>query len=516
MTVKSRSVINAEAVANIQDNTAQEITPADVRQRILDLADSSLNPSDDKDASGKYAGLTLFKINFKNALGSIISFFANANTVARTYTFPDKDLTVAGLVDIQGGAVLYAVASGTDTYTAALTPALTSYVAGQLFKVKFTNACTGASTLNIDGLGAIALKKAVSTALASGDIAAGAVLLLLYDGTNFQVVGIAAAGSSGITIGTTPISGGVPGRILFEKSDNTVNEDANLFWDIANSRLGIGTPSPITALDVNGVLTLRTAQIFTDTVNGSDNKELALSSADAIGVDRGAFFALEGNEVASIGGSILFGAGDVSSGKISFFTGKYLERLVILATGNIGVRSPAPASVLSIKGSISTKILSVGGKDKEFYLDSGNLIATGETDLYVRTFEASLFGANGDTAYFSFTAEIVGAGVPTKRLRLYFAGTNVYDSTALAFAAGDVVIISGQVIRVSSSVVRVTVTAQLNTAVAITKTAYTEVAGLTLSATNIFKLTGESAGVGSNNNDIVAKMGFIRFEEVSQ
>jgi len=322
--------------------------------------------------------------------------------------------------------------------------------------------------------------------------------------------------TAGITIGTTPITSGTAGRLLFESATNKVSESANLFWDIANNRLGIGTASPGTALDVNGVLTLRTAQIFTDSTNGSDNKELALSSANAIGVDRGAFFALEGNEVASIGGSILFGAGDVSSGKISFFTGNYLERLVILATGNMGVRSPAPASVLSIKGSISTKILSVGGKDKEFYLDSGNLIATGETDLYVRTFEASLFGANGDTAYFSFTSEIVGAGVPTKRLRLYFAGTNVYDSTALAFAAGDVVRLKGEIIRVSANVIRIVVESQLNTAVAITKTAYTEVAGLTLSATNIFKLTGESAGVGSNNNDIVAKMGFIRFEEVSQ
>jgi hypothetical protein len=48
-----------------------------------------------KDASGGYVGLTLFKINFKNALNTFTSFFTNANTGARTYTFPDYDATIA-------------------------------------------------------------------------------------------------------------------------------------------------------------------------------------------------------------------------------------------------------------------------------------------------------------------------------------------------------------------------------------------------------------------------------------
>ena len=47
-------------------------------------------------------GLTAFKINFKNVANTITSFFTNSNTVARTYTFPDKDITVAGLIDITG------------------------------------------------------------------------------------------------------------------------------------------------------------------------------------------------------------------------------------------------------------------------------------------------------------------------------------------------------------------------------------------------------------------------------
>lgn len=58
--------------------------------------------------------------------------------------------------------------------------------------------------------------------------------------------------STGITIGTTAITSGTVGRVLFEGTGNVVSESANLFWDNTNARLGIGTSSPAYALDVNG------------------------------------------------------------------------------------------------------------------------------------------------------------------------------------------------------------------------------------------------------------------------
>ena len=62
-----------------------------------------------KNASGGYAGLTQFKLNLLNALGTITSWFTTAATVARTWTMPDKDGTVAMLSDITG------TNSGTNT-----------------------------------------------------------------------------------------------------------------------------------------------------------------------------------------------------------------------------------------------------------------------------------------------------------------------------------------------------------------------------------------------------------------
>lgn len=65
--------------------------------------------SANKDQSNGYAGLTLFKLNMRNVANSITSFLTNTNTAARTYTFPDKDGTVAMTSDITG------TNSGTNT-----------------------------------------------------------------------------------------------------------------------------------------------------------------------------------------------------------------------------------------------------------------------------------------------------------------------------------------------------------------------------------------------------------------
>jgi hypothetical protein len=89
-----------------------------------------------------------------------------------------------------GGGIPAATAAGTDTYTATMTPTVTSYVAGASYLIKFTNANTTVATLNLDGVGAISLVKDVSTPLNAGDIAAGKEILVVYDGTNFQTIGL--------------------------------------------------------------------------------------------------------------------------------------------------------------------------------------------------------------------------------------------------------------------------------------------------------------------------------------
>ncbi len=57
---------------------------------------------------------------------------------------------------------------------------------------------------------------------------------------------------TGLTVGTTPISSGTIGRVLFQGTGNVLQQSGNLFWDGTNNRLGIGTSTPSVLLEVNG------------------------------------------------------------------------------------------------------------------------------------------------------------------------------------------------------------------------------------------------------------------------
>lgn len=88
-----------------------------------------------KDTTGGYVGLTLFKINFKNVANTITSFFTNSNTVARTYTFQNRDGTIADNTDLAlkanlanptftGNVAVPTPSLGTDAVTKAYADAL--------------------------------------------------------------------------------------------------------------------------------------------------------------------------------------------------------------------------------------------------------------------------------------------------------------------------------------------------------------------------------------------------------
>lgn len=66
-----------------------------------------------KDVTGGLVGMTLYKINFKNAANTFTSFFTNANTAARTYTFQDRDGTIADNTDL----ALKMALAGSETIT---------------------------------------------------------------------------------------------------------------------------------------------------------------------------------------------------------------------------------------------------------------------------------------------------------------------------------------------------------------------------------------------------------------
>ena len=92
--------------------------------------------------------------------------------------------------DVQNGGFIYAAAGGTaDVITLTLSPPVTAYVAGQMFQFKASAANTAAPTLNVNGVGAVALHKR-GQALGAGEIQADDVVTVVYDGTVFQVTSV--------------------------------------------------------------------------------------------------------------------------------------------------------------------------------------------------------------------------------------------------------------------------------------------------------------------------------------
>ena len=99
----------------------------------------------------------------------------------------------------EGASNLCGTASGTNTITCAMSPAIAGYVVGNDYTFVAAGANTGAATLNINSRGAVAIKKNGDAALVANDIKTGQVVTVRYDGTNFQMVshlGNASAGGS--------------------------------------------------------------------------------------------------------------------------------------------------------------------------------------------------------------------------------------------------------------------------------------------------------------------------------
>jgi hypothetical protein len=97
----------------------------------------------------------------------------------------------------KSGILQSITASGTNTYTATGPTAITSYAAGQIVIVTFTNANSGASTLNLSSIGASDIRTSSGGALSSGDIVAGGTYMLRHNGTHWRVVGATGSGGGG-------------------------------------------------------------------------------------------------------------------------------------------------------------------------------------------------------------------------------------------------------------------------------------------------------------------------------
>jgi hypothetical protein len=114
----------------------------------------------------------------------------------------------ATIAQVQNSFGSFLTVSGTDTITASVSPSLTAYATGQMFAFVAANTNTGAVTINISSLGAKSITKTGTTALVAGDLTANYLYVVVYDGTQFQVVGVSATTFTNLTVsGVLTLSG---------------------------------------------------------------------------------------------------------------------------------------------------------------------------------------------------------------------------------------------------------------------------------------------------------------------
>jgi hypothetical protein len=135
-------------------------------------------------------------------------------------------------LDAQSGKWVYAADSGTaDALVVKLAPVPTAYVAGMALRIKAANSNTGPASLNVNGLGAKAIKRRDGTPLLPGDIVAGAAQSYVYDGTNFQMPG--ATGKPELLANTTIYVNATTGSdTLYDGGSATVSGSTGPFKTI--------------------------------------------------------------------------------------------------------------------------------------------------------------------------------------------------------------------------------------------------------------------------------------------
>ena len=131
--------------------------------------------------------------------------------------------------------VPYGVTTGSaDTYAVTLDPAPASYVDGMALAVKINVNNTGASTINVNSLGAKPIKKPNGNDVSAGNLKTGSIYSMRYNGTNFILQGSDAAGDattadvlSGKTFSNdadTGLTGVMPDRGTVNITPSTVNQ----------------------------------------------------------------------------------------------------------------------------------------------------------------------------------------------------------------------------------------------------------------------------------------------------
>ena len=239
---------------------------------------------------------------------------ATANTLARAENVAAELVTIVAAFDkipeqlsLEQGRAVYALDTGVaDAYLVALPATMAAYTTGLQILMKAVNVNTGASTVNVDGKGVKSIKRPNGDALEAGDIPAGGMVGLAYDGTNFQV----ARGTAGVLVAIVDGgTGATTAAAAFSALKQAATESATGVAEIATqAETDAGsddtryiTPLKLAAADLGS---LQSIQVFTGDGTYTKPAGLARARVEVIGAGGGSggCAATSGGEAAGANG----------------------------------------------------------------------------------------------------------------------------------------------------------------------------------------------------------------------
>jgi hypothetical protein len=239
--------------------------------------------------------------------------------------------------------------------------------------------------------------------------------------------------STGLTVGTTPISSGTVGRVLFEGTGNVLQQSSSLFWDETNGRLGIGTETPSQPLTIKFAGQSGWDLVFSGT--GSNTHNISGGNTLVIGHN---FLNMQNSSTWAYSGTNKYFSVGVNANLGSVFGVKGLGNTS--ATSAIIIQNSSATELLRIWNDGAVGI-GVGGTNAGFRLDvngtarvSGNLtIATGFQFLFNNTNVGLYRDANtlrlGGFGGIEFLASAAAISSQTIRMKIFDTGNVGINTT---------------------------------------------------------------------------------------